>query len=218
MHMTMGSETRRTVQRSMSISKTMTQETHSPANLPDSVSTVLLTGPSTGTRQATCASLFETDPDSDVLFVTYTQPPTDTLTRATRDRQGGTSEVTVIAIGDPASTPTEPTVQTQSVTAPSDLMSLGIALGSVLDSGKVLICFDSLTTTLQYAEFSEVFEFLHAILGRIRAAGAHAHFHINPEAHDDDLVAALTALFDARVDTEDELAVQVRPELRPPNG
>lgn len=206
------------VPKSMSISKSMDIDTPSVVTLPDSVSTVLLAGPPTAARRKVSATLLDQYPDADIVFVTYTEPPVDALTRATSTRGDRERAVTVMAVGDPASTQLDDSVQVQSVTAPSDLTALGIALGNAVDGGSVAISFESLTTTLQYVSFPAAFEFFHAITGRVRAAGGHLHVHINPAAHDTQLLASLSTLFDARIDVDDELRVQVRPSLDNRNG
>lgn len=201
------------VPKSMSTSKSMDRDTPSAVELPGSVSTVLLAGPPTSARREVSATLLEQHPDADIVFVTYTEPPVDALTRATTASGDRERAVTVMAVGDSASTQMEDSVQVQSVTAPGDLTALGIALGNAVDGSSVAISFESVTTTLQYVTFPAAFEFFHAITGRVRTAGGHLHVHINPAAHDDQLLASLSTLFDARIDVGDEVTVQVRPPL-----
>jgi hypothetical protein len=62
---------------------------------------------------------------------------------------------------------------------------------------------------LQYVDFQTAYEFLHAITGQVHAAGARAHFHVDPSAHADTEIAGITGLFDAKVSLDSEA-----PEIR----
>jgi len=178
--------------------------------LPDSAATVLLAGPPTDRMQSVCTALSGADPDTDILFVTYTRTPSDCLAQVADEAVG---EVVVIVVGDAAPALDEGSVTTRHVAAPADLTRLGIEIGEVIEEREqVHLCFDSVTTTLQYVEYPDIYEFLHAILGQIRAEDTRAHVHINPVAHDEQVLAGLTTLFDARVDLEgEELSVLARP-------
>jgi len=177
--------------------------------LPTDAATVLLAGPPTEQRRSLCAEAH--DRDTDLVFVTYTESPSDCLARVEEKRAG---DVVVIAVSNRAPRGEE-RVRTRHVDAPGDLTQLGIALGDLLDDReRVTVCFDSVTTTLQYAAFDEVYEFLHAVTRRFRPADAHLHAQVNPLAHDEQVVAGLTTLFDARVDLEpDGLSVRTRPPV-----
>lgn len=183
-------------------------------SIPDSASTVLLAGPSTDRLRSACTALHRTDAATDILFVTYTRTPEACLADVEDEAVG---DVVVIVVGDAAPAPSEADVTTRHVPAPADLTQLGIVIGDVLDGrDQVHLCFDSVTTTLQYGNYADVYELLHAVLGRVRADGARAHVHINPLAHDETVSAGLTTLFDARVDLEgDELSVRIRPGTAP---
>jgi hypothetical protein len=99
------------------------------------------------------------------------------------------------------------------VSTPSDLTGLGITIGEFLSEfdEPVHICFDSLTSLLQYVDLQTTYEFLHAITGQIYAASARAHFHIDPAAHDEMTVETITSLFDARISlAADEPTIDIR--------
>jgi hypothetical protein len=63
---------------------------------------------------------------------------------------------------------------------------------------------------LQYVDVETAYEFLHAVTGQVHAAGARAHFHVDPSAHDDQKIAAIMSLFDASVSLQDDVEVQTR--------
>ena len=180
------------------------------SRLPDSARAVLLAGPPTDRLRSLCTALHRVEESTHLLFVTYTRRPVDYVDALPETR---TDDVTVITVGDAVPGEDAP-VATRHVEAPADLTQLGIEIGDVLDAHeRVSLCLDSVTTTLQYASDTDAHEFLHAIVGRLQPADAHAHVHINPLAHDEQVLAGLLTLFDARVDLDagGDLSVDVRP-------
>jgi len=164
----------------------------------DGARNVLLAASAMGERRDVCTSLLVEGVDAPiVLFVTYTRQP-----GACVDQLAGSpiEEVSVITVGDTA-TEGEANVA-GNVSTPSDLTGLGIQIGEFLSerAPPVAVCFDSLTSLLQYVDFETAYEFLHAVTGQVYAADARAHFHIDPEAHDEQHVAGIASLFDARVE------------------
>lgn len=92
-------------------------------------------------------------------------------------------------------------VSATSVSSPDDLTGLGIKVSECLsswadDDADAVVCFRSLTTLLQYGSLQRVFRFLHLLTRRIESFGVHAHFHIDPDAHDRREMATLRNLFD----------------------
>ncbi|USZ66995.1 hypothetical protein NGM10_09665 [Halorussus salilacus] len=103
------------------------------------------------------------------------------------------------------------------LSSPGDLTGLGIKLSEVLkawdsNDNETVACFDSLTALLQYADLQTVYKFLHVLTGRFDAAGVTAHFHLDPDACDDQTVSTLTSLFDTVLELDDdgEWAVRTR--------
>ncbi len=95
----------------------------------------------------------------------------------------------------------------ESVTSPGDLTGIGIKVGGFLDDwtregNELRLCFHTLTTFLQYADLRSVYQFVHALTGRVRAAGGQAHYHLDPAAHDRRTVNTLMGLFDAVVEPD----------------
>ena len=180
--------------------------------LPDSARTVLLAGPLTDRTRSLCGSLHGVEGKTDVLVVSYTRRPSAYAEELDDEAVG---EVVVIAVGDTVPNTDDESVTTHQVDAPADLTQLGIVIDDMLDGrDQVSICFDSLTTALQYADYADIYEFMHALTGRLRAVGARTHVHINPIAHDEQVLAGLSTLFDARVDvTGGTLSVVSRPLL-----
>lgn len=92
------------------------------------------------------------------------------------------------------------TVTTTTVSDPSDLTGVGIKVNQCLsawedDDVGTDVCFDSVTTLLQYVDTRRAFRFLHVLSRRIRSVGALAHYHIDPGAHDEQTLATIEGVF-----------------------
>ncbi|WP_244605274.1 DUF7504 family protein [Halorussus halobius] len=203
-------------------------ENESVQNAVERGSCILLLAPSlhSGTEEA-CLDLlsFDQPHEQDVLWVGYTRSPDacvqDWLTHVgDRPRNmhfvsvGDTTRSTSARGGnDPATGSDDEVVET--LANPGDLTGLGITLSEVLqrwgdDGNEVTACFDSLTALLQYADLQTAYKFLHVLTGRFEAAGVTAHFHLDPEACDQQTVSTLTSLFDAVVELDDDGGWTVR--------
>ncbi len=172
---------------------------------------ILLEEPPLGEGREVCTSLLVDGVSTpNVLFVSYTRAANDCVAQLAGKDVGN---VGVITVGDTSAAVDNEAVVTENVSTPSDLTGLGISIGKILSGwdAPVLVCFDSLTAMLQYVDVQTAYEFLHAITGQIHAAGARAHFHIDPSAHDQKDVAGITSLFDARVTLDgDSREIQTR--------
>lgn len=177
----------------------------------DGTSNILLEEPPLGEGRDTCTSLLtEGATQPNVLFVSFTRSASACVEQIDRS---GVGNLGVITVGDGSNSVADDSVVTENVSTPSDLTGLGINIGQVLSDWEapVLVCFDSLTSMLQYVDIQTAYEFLHAITGQIHAAGARAHFHIDPSAHDSKDVAGIASLFDARVTlTDSEYEIKTR--------
>jgi hypothetical protein len=177
----------------------------------DGTTNILLEEPSIGGGRDICTSLLVDEMlESNVLFVTFTRQASACVAQLDSE---SVEKIGVITVGDASAAVDDETVVTETVSTPSDLTGLGISIGQFLSEfdDRVLVCFDSLTSMLQYVDVQTAYEFLHAITGQIHAAGARAHFHIDPSAHGDQDVAAIASLFDARVSLGDgEPDVRIR--------
>jgi len=177
----------------------------------DGATNILLEEPSIGGGRDVCTSLLVDEAQApNVLFITFTRQASACVAQVEGE---SVDNIGVITVGDASVAVEEDGVVTETVSTPSDLTGLGISIGQFLSKfeDSVLICFDSLTSMLQYVNVQTAYEFLHAITGQIHAADARAHFHIDPSAHGDQDVAAIASLFDARVSLGDgESEVQTR--------
>jgi hypothetical protein len=110
----------------------------------------------------------------------------------------------------------EPIVM-DAVLDPSNLRAIGTSISRVCDvwadeGYQVTVCFDSLTDVLAVVEPAIAFRFFHALIGRLDAVGATAHFHVDPRAHDEHLLRTFEEIMgQVFVEFEaDEAALEVR--------
>ncbi|WP_321112712.1 DUF7504 family protein [Halorussus salinisoli] len=182
---------------------------------------VLLLAPSlhSATDDACLDLLTFDDPaEGNVLWVTYARSPdaciNDWLARAGKQPRnlrvvsvGETTRSAKTAAGN-VTGPTQGDDVVVTLSNPGDLTGLGIKLSEILkewgtDGNPTVACFDSLTALLQYGDLQTVYKFLHVLTGRFDAADVTAHFHLDPDACDQQTVSTLTSLFDTVVELDD---------------
>lgn len=174
-----------------------------------------------------CADLLAVDPptEEDVLYVTFVDTPDHRLDEWRR-RFGNDRPANMgfVSVGDPmrsaATTMTDDgsggEVTVRTLSNPGDLTDLGIQISLYLsewegDGHRTVLCVDSITTLLQYADLQRVFRFLHVIIGRIRSTESVAHYHADPTAHDPQALNTLKTLFDGIVEWDGaDWAVTIR--------
>lgn len=96
--------------------------------------------------------------------------------------------------------PDGPTTSTSTISEPGDLTGLGIKVNQCLstwedEAALTTVCFDSVTTLLQYVDTRRAFRFFHVLTRRVRSLGALAHYHVDPAAHDDQTLATIEGVF-----------------------
>ncbi|WP_302082102.1 DUF7504 family protein [Salinibaculum rarum] len=178
----------------------------------DGATNILLEVPPMGDGREVCTSLLSSGiEEPSALFVSFTRQASACLGQW-EEHGSSARNLGVITVGDGSADVDRDDVVTETVSTPSDLTGLGIQIGQFLSEWEapVVVCFDSLTSLLQYVDFETVYEFLHAITGQVYAADARAHFHVDPEAHDESTVAGLTSLVDASVSLGEEIRVRTR--------
>ncbi|UPV75900.1 hypothetical protein M0R89_07535 [Halorussus limi] len=186
---------------------------------------VLLLTPSIheATDEACHDLLTPADPDEEnVLWVTYTRSP-DTCIRDWSSHAGERpGNARIVSVGETTRSasssvstsadgggPSSTNEVVETLSNPSDLTGLGIKLSEILkewgeNDNETVACFDSLTALLQYADLQTVYKFLHVLTGRFDTADVTAHFHLDPDACDQQTVSTLTSLFDTVVEREDD--------------
>jgi hypothetical protein len=171
-------------------------------DLTDARNTLLAAPSMSGDETVVCTDLLVPDaPEgASVLWVSYRRDPAACLDQWTGQTGRAPREAAVVVVGEGDETSIEGAT-VERVSNPSDLTGLGIVIGRFISSweGDPVVCFDSVTATLQYVDVETAYEFLHTITGQLYAAAARAHFHVDPTAHDSQTVDALASLFDAAV-------------------
>jgi hypothetical protein len=179
------------------------------------VSNVLLLAPSLGGQGGdVCLDLLSRTPPSEtnVLAITYTDTPEEWVDNWTA--HAGISPIRggIVSIGQGGTDVSDPSWAVKTVENPSDLTGIGIELSELLsgmataagEDEHIAVCFDGVTSLLQYADLQRAFRFLHVVTGRVKTVGGTGHFHLDPEAHDTQTLATLKGLFDAVVEVNED--------------
>ncbi|MHB9287009.1 hypothetical protein ACKVMT_08205 [Halobacteriales archaeon Cl-PHB] len=178
------------------------------------VSNVLLLAPSFGARSDACLDLLtQSAPDqTNVITVTFTKSPAEWVADY-EDRAGASpARGGIVAVGQTDGSLDDPAWAVTTVENPGDLTGIGIELSEMLsgiasaaeEGQQLVVCFDSVTSLLQYADLQRTFRFLHVVTGRVKTVGGVGHYHLDPEAHDSQTLATLKGLFDAVAEVEED--------------
>lgn len=106
---------------------------------------------------------------------------------------------------------------TISLASPASLGRLETTIRLYLDQWSAnddptILCFDSVSSLLHYVDRTTAFRFLYSLMEYLRVLDVDAHFHIDPDAHDDATIAMLCSLFDVvsgRVETGPPISAEV---------
>lgn len=174
-----------------------------------SAGSVLLESPSLSDGAVEACPALHDRPDRNLLLVSLAGD-TERRLDAWRRHGGVPGKVAVVTAGwtrgaaATVGTPPESVeVSTTSVSGPGDLTGIGIKMDQCLsawadDAAPTEVCFDSITTLLQYVDVEAAFRFLHVTSKRIESADADAHYHLDPGAHDERVLTTVRGLFSER--------------------
>lgn len=170
-------------------------------------------------RDALCATLSMAGNPTGVVAVTYRGTAEEWLDRM-QGYRGSPEAVRVVTVGDALGDPGESSAAAVTrVENPDDLTGVEITVGeqlAALPAGTGTLCFDSVTALLQYADAEEAYRLLHPLVERLHAERTVGHFHVDPVAHDDSTLAALSEIFDATVElTDDGMTVRTAAGIGP---
>lgn len=180
---------------------------------------VLLRAPTLSDGKRTICPSLHADDDVNLCVVSLSGTP-DRILDTWRQHGGLPSKVGIVTADETRSAtaadapsaavgPDGTTVSTTTVSEPGDLTGIGIKISQCLsawadDDETTVVCFDSLTTLLQYTDVQRVFRFLHMLTRQVEDAGALAYFHIDPAAHDEQTVSTVGNLFTECFDYDTE--------------
>lgn len=182
--------------------------------------TVFLLSPTLGGgADSPCGDLLDQRPadETAILFVSLTDSP-DGQVEFLRESLGELPARTAIVYTgglDGQQQPAVPdSVAVRRVENPGNLTQFGVQITEALDtlrsgSENVVVCFQSLSTLLQYAASDQAFQFMQVLIDHFKQADATAHVHMNSDAHDSQTIATFTQLFDVVVDVEEDGTKQV---------
>ena len=192
-------------------------------DLGDASNILLLAPPMDPRTDAGCGTLLDvgSPAESTVLFVSLSRGPDDRLDvwgNHVSQEPPAQCGFVVAGVGTRGSVATDgggissspgDTYRIESVSSPADLTGLGMKLSDILadfatSDRELVVCFHSLSVMLQYVDVQRTFRFLHVITGRMAAADATAHFHMDPTVHDDRDRNTLLTLFDGVMELGDD--------------
>ncbi|MCY4732498.1 hypothetical protein KY092_18315 [Natronomonas gomsonensis] len=173
------------------------------------VSNVLVLGPSVDESvDIGCKRLLTAGEEEAVLVVSFMLSPKQWV-EGWIERVGDLpEELVVVTTSDAFTQPGETeenlpdSVTVEYLSSPGDLTGIGMVVSKYLErwheaDREMAVCFDSLTTLLQYGETHSIYRFLHLITTRISGADARAHFHLDPDTQDKQTVSTITSTFQA---------------------
>jgi hypothetical protein len=73
-----------------------------------------------------------------------------------------------------------------------------------MEGERIVVCVSSLTALLQYVDPQRAYRFLNSLTNQFASLDAHAHYHLNPSAVDDQVVCSLSSLFDDAIGPSEE--------------
>lgn len=158
-----------------------------------------------------CPSLCQcgTSETVNVLSVLLTESPREYLWSWDRAVEERPDRLDIVQV-DPGSapgTPADAAAVVERIGSPSDLTGLGVAITSWLsdqtDDAEIAVCFDSVTSLLQYVDLDRVSRFLRELANQFDAVDATAHVHVDPKAHDRQTIGTLVSLFDDVLEPDD---------------
>lgn len=188
----------------------------------DEPSNVLVLAPRIGAHEdRACSRLFAESAaeETHAIMVAYGSSAEERLAIWSDDIGANPVEATVVDVetvtrsaaaasaSDGAAESQPSNVRYKPVSDPTALIELGTTLDACLQSATparhTALCFHTLTDVLQYSERREVSKFLNVLTGNVDRAGAVAHYHLDPAAHDDATVELFGRFCDAIVDVRD---------------
>jgi hypothetical protein len=160
-------------------------------------------------KEGLCHDLLgRTPPGSlDVLQVSYTRPPAR-LVETWRERHDDLpANYRIVDVGARARAPGQaehdrtPASVTVTRANPNDLTGLAMEWRNAFNEfartdNDVVVCLDSITAMLQYVSVEEAYRFVHMASGQIHEVAGQAHFHLDPDAHDDQTISTMKTAFD----------------------
>ena len=181
---------------------------------------VLVVGPSVGeVADELCTRLLMDARSADsILGVSVIQSPSDRSRAWTEHSSLERFDVEFVDVDSntraaSAAEQPQPTRHVTTVADPTDLATLGRTIDErlVAADGQTSMCFHSVTDVLDFVERERALEFLHTLTEAVKAADAHAHYHLDIDAHDEETIGLLGTVTDRVIElSRDGSDVSVR--------
>ncbi|WP_435185973.1 DUF7504 family protein [Halobellus sp. EA9] len=197
-------------------------KTEAVLELTGEAANVLLSGPGdVPAEESLCSRLMSSSDDGPVnlLVIAITETPSERLSVLENYLSGPVGETAVVDVRNYNREVNyeqyDGPVDVRTVSSPQDLRRIGIVTSKLLSNweeapGETRLCFHSLSDLLRLNDDRQrVFRFLHVLRGRVRAAGARAHFHLDPTRHDDPDVGTFESLFDTVLQFDEDGSVSL---------
>ncbi|ADQ68701.1 hypothetical protein C499_13180 [Halogeometricum borinquense DSM 11551] len=197
-------------------------KTEAVLELVGDASNILLSGQTEcAAEESLCSRLMSssTGDPINLLVVTIGQTPGERLSILQNYLSGPVGNTAVIDVQSyDAGVPSEEydgPVEIKTVQDATDLRRIGILTSKVLSDwedspGQTAVCFHSVSDLLKHVDDQQlVFRFLHVLRGRIHAAGARGHYHLDPTSHDTQVVRTFASLFDTVLEFETDGSVSL---------
>lgn len=149
---------------------------------------VLVVGPAVGevTDELCTRLLTDVQPADSILGVSVVQSPSDRRRRWTDHGSLDRFDVEFVDVDTDtraasAVEHSRPRRTITTVSDPTDLATLGRTISERLAAGdgQTSMCFHSMTDILDFVERERALEFLHTLAEAVKAADAHAHYHLD---------------------------------------
>lgn len=166
------------------------------------------------TAQDACHELTSVGPPEQrtVIYLSFTHARPARLDRLLEGEAPRPSKLVLITPTDRRPAPSDDDrVVIETVSSPGNLTDVGVALSAHLPDradGPMVACVDSITALLQYVDPRTAYKFLNVLVERFGAAGARAHYHLDPTAHDAQVVHTFSSLFDATLEVGEDGALR----------
>lgn len=173
---------------------------------------LVIARPSDAGARAYCRARLEGD-RPDAMPITVLADPRTTDRRPESDPDGPRG--VIVAVGDEVrgsatATPEMAPAETHhgTVSAPGDLGAVGRTIDRYMQTWatqgrRPVVCVDSLNGLLEHASIQGSYRFLYVLRRRIGDVGGEIHVHVDPSAHEEEILRTFFSVFDRVVAFED---------------
>jgi len=170
----------------------------------------LVLGPAIPASETTdCLDLFDVSGAASVLHVDYVRSPEWRLRQWSSADRPQLERLGILRVGwrgnavrpvERLGSTLDVDVDVRTVEEPGNLTGVGLRLIQLLERladgpGSTVVCVHSLSVMLQFVSLARLAKFIPACNEQFERFGARGHFHLDPDAHDDETVERLRGCF-----------------------